>query len=277
MHGVDGLRSGAVVATVIAGGGLGVAVAHQFLHGDNVGAVVEQLAGEGAAAVMRRQGGDAGLGGAGAENIVDGCWRNAKLLDVATAPDPGDERAGPRSAQGKPVIEGGIEAGGHGHVAAGVVFAGDPKLSVVIVPQLQACHLGTAQTGEDEATNYNRIAWPCCAPIAGARAEQGIDLAVGDGSACGLVGLFEFDAAHAGGAMIVLGADEFHVPGGAQRAAHGRQGFVGGGRLAMRDQPTAQGIGVDFAHLPPGQGAGVTRAAREHPGAEVERADHGAS
>ena len=56
VEGVDGPGAGTIVATVVAGSGLGVAVAHEFLDGDDVGAVVEQLAGEGAAAIVGGEG-----------------------------------------------------------------------------------------------------------------------------------------------------------------------------------------------------------------------------
>ncbi|CAN5585822.1 hypothetical protein BH10CHL1_BH10CHL1_14850 [soil metagenome] len=52
---IDSAGTGAVIAAIITGGGLGVAMAHEFLHGDDVGAVVEQFNGEGAAVVMRDQ------------------------------------------------------------------------------------------------------------------------------------------------------------------------------------------------------------------------------
>ncbi len=67
-----GALFGAGVAAVVAGGGVGVAMAHDFLDGGQILPGVEHVTGEGAAKVVGGEATDTGLGGAVEEDGVDG-------------------------------------------------------------------------------------------------------------------------------------------------------------------------------------------------------------
>jgi hypothetical protein len=50
----DGLGFGPLAAAVISAGRVGISMAHQLLDNHDIGAGIEQIAGEGAATVVRR-------------------------------------------------------------------------------------------------------------------------------------------------------------------------------------------------------------------------------
>jgi hypothetical protein len=52
---------GAFASSIIPGGGIGAGMTHQLLHGGEIHASIEQIAGKGAAQIMRGKGCQAGL------------------------------------------------------------------------------------------------------------------------------------------------------------------------------------------------------------------------
>lgn len=72
MEPADRLRFGPFPTAIITGGRVGVTVAHELLHNDDIGAGIEQIAGKGAPPVMGREPLHPGLVCSLHQKIVDG-------------------------------------------------------------------------------------------------------------------------------------------------------------------------------------------------------------
>lgn len=126
MQSINGAALDAFAAAVIAGGGIGAGMAHEFLHGNDVGAGIEQGAGKGAAHVVGREGFDIGPLAALFHNVVDGHGAETVGFDLATFEDARKERASRAAALVEPVINGAGQSQSQGHGAHIVTLAAPP-------------------------------------------------------------------------------------------------------------------------------------------------------
>jgi len=107
IDGLGGLLERFFTPAIIAGGRLDVLMSHEARHHRNIDAVVEQVADEGAAQVMRGEVGQVGTLSATAQQHVDGIIRKARHVLIGA----GEERAGAIATQRQPVTEHGPRAG----------------------------------------------------------------------------------------------------------------------------------------------------------------------
>ena len=183
-------------------------------------------------------------------------------VEGAAFVDGVEEGAGVVAAVGEPVGEGGgearIEIDSAGFVALAAAD-GEAGLGWLIVGQGERGDFKAAQPGIEAKADDRAIAGAGGAGVGLADGEEGVDLALGELAAGGLVGGGGADIGDIDGAVVVVAGDEFQAPGRLEHTTDGREDTVGGAGAVGVDEGGAQSGGVGVAQLVPGQIVGSER------------------